>query len=159
MSELKELLSVVDSGWAAIALLILALAYLLDKHGGRLLALAAENLEVSKSNAEVAEAARSDAAVAREKAEQISHDIITNHGSKNLGDAIDRLTEWVAALKLQSESTREVVDKLGEGQETLYYKQVETDNLLQQHIEENLAVVEFTRGLMKKALNTHLEDS
>jgi hypothetical protein len=30
-----------------------------------------------------------------EATEQIKQDIVTNHGSKNIGDAIDRLTEWM----------------------------------------------------------------
>lgn len=39
-----------------------------------------------------------DARATNEKVTQVQQDIVTNHGSKNLGDAVDRLTEKVGVI-------------------------------------------------------------
>jgi hypothetical protein len=39
-------------------------------------------------------AVRVETAATKEKVEHVSTSIVTNHGSKNIGDAVDRLTGW-----------------------------------------------------------------
>lgn len=85
---LAGVLQAADSPWAIVALVLLGSFALLWKFGGELLTLTRENNTVAKEAHSVAKDAKS-------KADEISSNIITNHGSKNLGDAIDRLTEWM----------------------------------------------------------------
>lgn len=77
-----------DGPWPVIAIAVIGLYVLLWRFGGQLLAVARENNVVAHEAKDVAVAAH-------DEAKQISESIITNHGSKNLGDAVDRLTAWM----------------------------------------------------------------
>lgn len=74
-----------DSGWAVAALFLVMAFLLLWKFGNDIIALLKENTAVTRE--------------ANATAEHISKSIVTNHGSKNLGDAIDRLTSEVWSIR------------------------------------------------------------
>ena len=88
MESLVEAVASADNVWAVVAIFLLGIYVLAWKYGGELLKLARENNRVAKAAAETAQDVKSEA-------QEISKNIITNHGSKNIGDAIDRLTEWM----------------------------------------------------------------
>lgn len=77
MDELLKAASGIDSAWPVLAIAIAGLYVLAWKFGGQVLAV------VQASHSET---------------KAISESIITNHGSKNIGDAIDRLTEHLTEL-------------------------------------------------------------
>lgn len=81
MEGLGDIVEAADSAWAITAIALLGIFALLWKYGGEILKLTRENAEVAKVNAEVTQG--------------VAESIVTNHGSRNLGDAIDRLTEWM----------------------------------------------------------------
>ena len=94
-----------DSGWKVLGIFLIGIYVLLWKFGSELLKLARENNTVAKQAHTIAKTASQTAMEVRNEARQISRNIITNHGSKNLGDAIDRLTEWMMThMKEQRES-------------------------------------------------------
>lgn len=95
IEDVVRLLESVNSVWAVLALFLVGTFLLIWKYGHEILKLSRD------SNAK----ARS-AAVAAEK---IREDIITNHGSDNLGDSIDRLTGWVS--KLLKEQRKSAADR------------------------------------------------
>jgi len=45
-----------------------------------------------------------------DKVDEVKRDIVTNHGSKNLGDAIDRLTTCVTEIKKDQKTMGERID-------------------------------------------------
>lgn len=45
-----------------------------------------------------------------DKVDEVKRDIITNHGSKNLGDAVDRLTTCVFEIKEDQKAMGERID-------------------------------------------------
>jgi hypothetical protein len=105
--QLKELIESGDSAWKVLTIFLLGIYLLLWKYGGELVKLARENNATSKQSHRVAEEARKTAVEVRQEARQISKNIVTNHGSKNLGDAIDRITEWMLVhMQEQRESDR-----------------------------------------------------
>jgi ubiquinone biosynthesis protein UbiJ len=81
MDALQKLVETVMAGangpWPVIALAVLGGYVILWKFGNQILGL------LQQTHAE---------------ARNISESIVTNHGSKNLGDAVDRLTEQVGAI-------------------------------------------------------------
>lgn len=84
MESLAEAVKAADGPWPVLAIAIIGLYVLVWRFGGRLIALALEgNLT---------------AAAAHKEVQQVAESIVTNHGSKNLGDAVDRLTEQVGLL-------------------------------------------------------------
>ena len=89
MEQLQELVRTVMEGangpWPVIALAVLGGYIILWKFGNQIITLLQKNQAVTEA--------------AHAEAKNISDSIITNHGSKNLGDAIDRLTENVGTIK------------------------------------------------------------
>jgi len=81
-----------DSGWAIAAIFLIGSFGLLWKFGNDILGLLKENNRMTQA--------------AQLQTEHISHSIITNHGSKNLGDAIDRLTGEVWRIRDEQTSMR-----------------------------------------------------
>jgi hypothetical protein len=81
MEDLLKSAAQFNSGWGVAALLIILLFLLAWRFGNQLISLLQENARVS--------------AAVHAEAQNISQSIITNHGSKNIGDAVDRLTEAV----------------------------------------------------------------
>src|SRR5690242_16224552 len=72
MDSLVDAIRAVNGPWPFAALALIGLYSLFWKFGKEILALAQKS---------------------HEKTEHIAQSIVTNHGSKNLGDAVDRLTE------------------------------------------------------------------
>ena len=139
MQGLENVLKAVDS-WMGVTALVLILSYLLLwKYGGEL-------LKLTRQNAENSEAAREDAAEAKATVEKISQDIVTNHGSKNLGDAIDRLTGWMLDHIKEAEKDSEKIEVL----------EVRTamDSL---RVERALAVVETLAGRVDAYITSNAE--
>ena len=85
-TDIAQIIEAGDTMQGIIILLLLCVFGLLWKYGKQLLDLTAEGNERVKN--------------VDSTATQISEDIVTNHGSKNLGDAVDRLTESVHLLHL-----------------------------------------------------------
>ena len=108
MEELLKAAEAADSGWSVLAIAIIGLYLLAWKFGGELLRLTRDSNEVAKN--------------AHAEVSQVREDIRTNHGSKNLGDAVDRLTEWMylhmretqasdeGAKQLREDFTRHMID-------------------------------------------------
>lgn len=101
-----------DSGWKVITIFLVGIYVLLWKYGGDLLKLQRENNAVVKRSHEVAKNAEKTAVEVRTEARKISSNIITNHGSKNLGDAIDRITEWMLTHMHESRESDQVLNNL-----------------------------------------------
>lgn len=83
--DVARTIEAADSGWALAAIFLLGIYALLWKFGRELLELARTNQQVAQDN--------------HQKTTEITESIRTNHGSKNLGDAVDRLTEEVWAIR------------------------------------------------------------
>jgi hypothetical protein len=80
MEHVDDILGAASSPWGLVALLLLGFFALTWKYGHEILA----------TMREVRSAARDTHDVAK----KVEQSIVTNHGSKNIGDAIDRLTGW-----------------------------------------------------------------
>lgn len=78
MDSLVEAVKAADGPWPVLAIAIIGLYFLVYRFGGQLIALAHEGNDT--------------AAAAHLEVKQVAESIVTNHGSKNIGDAIDRLT-------------------------------------------------------------------
>lgn len=74
-----------DDGWAVLAIAIIGLYVLLWRFGGQMLALARDTNDKANST--------------HEKTDKITSAIITNHASKNIGDAIDKITGAIHDLR------------------------------------------------------------
>lgn len=85
MDTLLKAVEAADGPWPVLAIFIIGLYVLVWRYGGALLAIVRANTEV--------------AAQANAKADQISAAIVTNHGSANLGEAVDRLYEELTGLR------------------------------------------------------------
>lgn len=80
MDDAAGLIDAVDSGYGLIALLIIGIFATIWKFGSEILATVRDSNEIAKESHSVTTG--------------IEKSIITNHGSKNIGDAIDRLTSY-----------------------------------------------------------------
>lgn len=114
--DVAVIIEAVDSWRSVLILLILGFYLIFWKYGREMLSLMRETTKVTKN---------------------IKTDIITNHGSKNLGDAIDRLTENVGKLQAS---------------------QAETNLRLETFIADHHELVEFGRARMLTALRERTGD-
>lgn len=73
-----EVVQAADGPWPVLAIFLIGLYVLVWRFGSQLLSVAKD---------------------AHTETKNISESIITNHGSKNIGDAVDRLTESVWAIQ------------------------------------------------------------
>lgn len=120
MDSLADMVKAADNGWAVLAIIILGMYVLAWRFGGEILRLARENNAAVKRTQVAAEETRTET-------QAISENIITNHGSKNLGDAIDRITDWMLmhleesreADRRLSELRKEFISHLVSGNQTL----------------------------------------
>lgn len=85
MEDLVKAVQAADGPWPVLAIAILGVYVLLWRFGGKIL--------------DVVKEANTTAAAAHAEARSISKSIVTNHGSKNIGDAIDRLTESMSDVQ------------------------------------------------------------
>lgn len=88
MGSLEKAVEAADGPWPVIAIAIIGLYLLMWKFGSQLLLVARENNGLAKG-------AVTTATKAHEQIKAVSEQIVTNHGSKHIGDSIDRLTEWM----------------------------------------------------------------
>ena len=80
MTEIAGIIGAVDTPLGLLALVIIGFFALAWKFGKDIITTLRE--------------IRVQQAETKEKVEHVSTSIVTNHGSKNIGDAIDRLTGW-----------------------------------------------------------------
>lgn len=85
MDSLARAVEAADSGWPVLAIAIIGLYVLMWKFGGQMLALARDTNDKANST--------------HEKASKITESIITNHDSRNIGDAIDKITDAIHELR------------------------------------------------------------
>ena len=114
--DVAVIIEAVDSWRSVLILLILGFYSIFWKYGREMLSLMRETTKVTKN---------------------IKTDIITNHGSKNLGGAIDSLTENVGKLQAS---------------------QAETNLRLETFIADHHELVEFGRARMLTALRERTGD-
>lgn len=86
MDSLADIVEAADSPWGIVALIVLGLYVLMWKYGGTLLQLQRETRDASV---------------------HVKEAIITNQGSKNLGDAIDKLTEALDSAHTKIDTVHE----------------------------------------------------
>lgn len=92
VNGVAAILEATNSFYAIIALFMLGMFALLWKFGFVLIEALRENTRVTKESHAIA-------TEANDTAKEISESIVTNHGSKNIGDSIDRLTTIVWAIQ------------------------------------------------------------
>lgn len=112
MKDLASVLDAIDHPGAVFGILAIGLYLLLWKYGGELLKLSRRNSAIIRESHEIAKEARDVAVSAETKVDDIGTAIVTNHGSKNLGDAIDRLTEWMMLHMRESRASDERMAQL-----------------------------------------------
>lgn len=90
-----------------------------------------------------------------ERTEKISGDIVTNHGSKNLGEAVDRLYEKLVDLQ----ATREIDSMEAEKRSKRIEGQIRiVRESFEDYKREMEPMVEFGRERMEHLLNENLEE-
>jgi hypothetical protein len=87
MDAVAEIIGAVDTPLGLLALVIIGFFALAWKFGNSLIALLKE-IRVEQT------ATKTQLADTKTQVDHVSASIVTNHGSKNIGDAIDRLTGW-----------------------------------------------------------------
>lgn len=80
MDAIADIIASVDTPLGLLALVIIGFFALAWKFGKEILG-TLKDIRVEQ-------------ATTKEKVEHVSTSIVTNHGSKNIGDAVDRLTGW-----------------------------------------------------------------
>lgn len=118
MDNIAEVLEAADSPLALLALTLIGLYTVIWRWGGKLLDNLRENTKVTRESKVIAEDAKA-------VAEDVAQQIITNHGSKNLGDAVDRITEW---LITHMEEARHSDEQLKALQNAFIMRVIEIDN-------------------------------
>lgn len=98
MDSMADAVAAADSIYAVLAIGILGLYALLWRFGGELLKKMDKNTEITVE--------------ANSVAKDVATSIITNHGSKNIGEAIDRLTEWMVRHMDESQHDKDQLRSL-----------------------------------------------
>lgn len=91
LEHIAPILSELDSPWSVMGLFLIGFFALFWKFGRDLLQVVKET---------------------RDTASHVSESIVTNHGSKNLGDAIDRLTSMVMDGALSGAEDRRLIHQM-----------------------------------------------
>ena len=99
MDGAAQVVAAVDSPYSLTTVLVLVVGAFGWRWGGQI-------LEAIRDNTRHTVEAKEIAVEAKTVAEDVATSIITNHGSKNIGDAIDRLTEWSLAQIEEQRATR-----------------------------------------------------
>lgn len=87
MDAIADIIDSVDTPMGLLALVIIGFFALAWKFGKEIIT-ALREIRTEQA------AVRVETAATKEKVEHVSTSIVTNHGSKNIGDAVDRLTGW-----------------------------------------------------------------
>jgi len=102
VGDLADAVAATDGPWALAAIAVIGLYVLLWRYSGQIIGLLQENRDRAEVAVEKAE-------VVHQEVRDISSAIVTNHGSKNLGDAVDRLSQW---MLLHLEEARDDAEEL-----------------------------------------------
>lgn len=105
MDFLADAVAEVDGPYSLVAIFLIGLYVVIWRWGGKL-------LEALNHNTEVTLSAKKEASTAASNAAEVAESIITNHGSRNLGDAVDRITEWLMQHMEETRADREQVTQL-----------------------------------------------
>ena len=138
MDWLASIVEAVDSGWGVVAILILGFYAIAWKYGGEAISLLRSSNQLARSS--------------EATANQISRDIVTNHGSKNLGEAIDRLTEWHMEDRRERRHDRARLARIEDLAEDTKVAVVEVTQGLEDYVAEHEDLREFGREQMELAL-------
>lgn len=87
MDAIADIIASVDTPLGLLALVIIGFFALAWKFGKEIIT-ALREIRTEQA------AVRAEVDVTKQVAEHVKTSIVTNHGSKNIGDAIDRLTGW-----------------------------------------------------------------
>jgi hypothetical protein len=98
MEHVAEVLEAARDPWSLVALLLLGFFALTWKYGKEILAVMRET-RTAAHNTNLA-------------VQKVEESIVTNHGSKNIGDAVDRLTEWFMEHREEAEERQRVQNLL-----------------------------------------------
>jgi hypothetical protein len=119
MKDLVNAVAEADSWFSLGAIFLIGIYVLMWRFGGKLLDAVQENTRLTKANGNVAHEANQTVSAVREA-------IITNHGSKNLGDAIDRITDKLVAMGEDAAADRRHLTEL---HQAFIAKSMDGDNL------------------------------
>lgn len=126
MENVAEILQAVDSPWPFLALAMLGFFALAWRFGKEIISLLHETRETTKD---------------------VQKSIITNHGSSNIGDAVDRITGWWMDAKVQDEEDRRLMRLLTDNQHHISNKLDQHIERLDVHIEESAPIRELVQEL------------
>lgn len=138
---LAEVVDAADSAYALFAIAMIGMFALAWRWGGKLLDKLAENTRVTKESKEVA-------VEAKKIATGVAESIVTNHGSKNLGDAVDRITAWLVQHMEESRHTNEQLHTL---QSVAVASAIESD-AARERITERFTDIDDVLDAIKKRL-------
>lgn len=131
--DIATVLEAADTFQAFVLLALFGVFLIVWKYGRELLALVRET---------------------REHATQISSDIVTNHGSANLGNAVDRLYECLVDLQ----TTRELDAQKADQRQASVEKQLgEVHGAFLEYVSTMRPLVEFGRERMAVVLGEQVE--
>lgn len=126
MDGLAGVVGAADSPYAIIAIALIGLYALGWRWGGKMLDRMDENARMAKVAAETAKASQKVGLEAKEIAAGVAEAIVTNHGSRNLGDAVDRITAW---LIQHMDESKEGISQLHALQQAVLTAAVETEQV------------------------------
>jgi hypothetical protein len=117
--DMAGVVAAADSPYAIIAIALIGLYALGWRWGGKM-------LDQMTRNTRLTEEAKTVAVEAKQKVAKVQESIVTNHGSKNLGDAVDRLTTW---LLEHIEDSKHGHEQLRTLQQVVVASAIETDQV------------------------------
>lgn len=126
MEGLADAVANADSPYAIIAIALIGLYALGWRWGGKMIERMDENTKLTRSAKNEAANAAIKADNAADKAAGVAQSILTNHGSKNLGDAVDRITEW---LLQHMQESKYGMDQLHTLQSVVVASALESENI------------------------------
>jgi len=135
--DMAGVVAAADSPYSIIAIALIGLYALGWRWGGKM-------LDKMDRNTRLTEEAKSVAVEAKDKAKKIQESIVTNHGSKNLGDAVDRLTTWLLEHIEDSKEGREQLSTL---QQVAVATALETGQVRQDFTDRLVGIDDVLEGL------------
>lgn len=119
MKDLVDAVAQADSPYALIAIVVIGFYVLVWRFGGKLIDAVEENTRLTKANGTVAKEAN-------QTVTDVKQAIVTNHGSRNIGDAIDRITD-----KLITQGEEAAADRkhLADLHQAFIARSLDNDNL------------------------------
>lgn len=155
MDAVDDVITAVDSFYAVIALLIIGSYALAWRFGGEMLQLLRDNSRRHDETDEKIKKVTETTAAVKEVTEHVAFSIKTNHESKNIGDAMDRLYEilldvsqsaLVANDRMARLEKRQLENNVAVGKHADIIS--DFDSRLDEHIRETEALVQEGRELI-----------